>query len=274
MTDRYTHELGELFSTVCDPALECPISTYCNNIDQVCIENSLIQQCTGDVGCKKVQLKCESYESVCIQANKTCQKNCTCLSHVQVCKKWASKCIEPSTICKNIIITKNMKDCLKITPVCETKDDLDAQCVMNCDWNNKIYQKAEKKYEIYMNAYNISQSELKGFDDINKLLQDKVDIPDIIQIKSIIGTKKLTESGMGSIDINIQSNIKIISIESSGLMEYNLDIIWSFLNDIDNQEELLRKSKAAIIQLSDGSLTVDLIEKSEKEIIEENINYS
>ena len=247
------------------------MSSYCNNIIEICIDYPLIQSCNGGFGCKNMRIQCSSFEIICVKADNTCNNHCECLSNITICKEWSSECIKYSDECKNTTIEKDLTNCLKNISICDTDEDLEIQCKYSCEWNSEVYKKTENEYEAYLNAYNISQVELKGFEDIKELVDNRIAIADIVRIESITGQRNLNETGIGPNDIVFQSLMKIISIKDSDLAEDNLDILWNFFNNVTNQEELLIKAKEAIIELSDGSLTTELNNKLATEIIQENI---
>ncbi|OMJ87490.1 hypothetical protein SteCoe_10825 [Stentor coeruleus] len=268
----YTKELGMLAAKQCDPELICPTTIYCTDIlQEVCTENPIVQECLGTYGCKNVELVCTQTEILCIKADPECKEQCECLSTLEVCKKWTSQCLELSDECKDLVIVKDKETCLKTISTCLKEEDIEIDCKNNCNWNKEVYDIALDMYEIFRSAFNETQEELKGFKEMDQLMSDRLDLAEMAKIERILTRRELSESGIGPYDLEFELEFRVVSIATSQFEDFVAQIKWNFYDDNANQESVMRKAKAIIIENSAGTLTSDLNTKSSKEILEENI---
>ena len=271
---QYTQDLGKVASTLCDPELSCITSIYCTDTtSETCTENPIVQTCKSGVGCNNVEVKCTSVEILCIKANNSCTSDCACISTVEVCKKWTSECLEESDQCKDKVIDKDNNSCLKKINTCVKQEDIEPHCKLSCEWNLEVYNLAYKKYLMYQDAYNKTQKDLIGFEELKVLLKNNEE-PYYVKIKDICAQRYLNESGIGPYELVFKVDSVVISVKSYHFMDYDLMMIWDFYDDLTNQQTLMVKSKQAIVELSEGLLTQDLVYKSAEEVAAENIDYS
>ena len=271
---KYAQDLSRIESELCDPELTCPTSIYCKDaIKESCISYPIVQNCTGGTGCSSVELVCVSVDVICFPADPSCESNCECLSTVEVCKEWTSQCLQNSSECRDKIIVKDLESCLDSTNACVKEETLNLECKLSCDWNQDVYTEAEDEYITFEEGYNLTQIDLKGFEEIHELVEDQLELAELVKMNNIYAEEELNESGIGPYDFQFKADVMSISIESSRLEADLLNIVWNFYDDKANQAELVTKSKESIISLSGGTLTEDLIYKSPQEVKEENIDY-
>lgn len=268
----YTKELGMLAAKQCDPELICPKTIYCTDIlQEVCTENPIVQECTGTFGCQNVELVCTQSEVICIKADPECEEQCECMSILEVCKKWTSQCLELSQECKDLMIVKDKETCLRTISTCQKEEDIELDCKNNCLWNKEVFDIALDMYETFKSAFNKTQEELKGFKEMEQLMSDRLDLAEIAKIEGILTSRELSESGIGPYDLEFELMFRAVSIATSQFEDFVAEIKWNFYDDNANQESIMRKVKAIIIENSAGTLTSDLNTKSSKEVLEENI---
>ena len=275
MIAQFTTDLGSLESQLCDPEITCPVSVYCSDsVQEVCVENPIVQNCTGGNGCSNVQLVCTSFEVICVKEDSECQEDCECKSQVEVCKKWESECLVDSDECRDKAIVKDMDVCLKSVHTCVKIEEIEIQCRLRCEWNQDVYEMAEAKYLMFREGYNETQEDLGGFEEIKLMMEQRVDVELLVKIRRIFASEELSEGGIGPNDFEFVADIDIVSIEESQFTEVEVEITWNFYDDTFNQGGLLSGTKGAIIDESGEKLTYELNTKSPKEVMEENIDFS
>lgn len=271
---QFSIDLGVLKSHQCDPVLTCPNSTYCSeNLSEKCVEHEIVQNCLGGNGCSVVQVLCTSVEVICVKEDNDCEGNCKCLAQVEVCKKWESQCIEESSECKEKVIEKDVENCAKTVISCDKVEELEIECRLRCDWNKEVYGLAKTEYLMYEKGFNLTQTDLKGFDELTQLMQERFDMGLLVKITKISASEELTTSGIGPYDFEFEAFFEVASIQSNSLVKSIKKVWWNFYDENSNQGELMKKAKEALVDLSGNSLTTDLNFKSAREVMEENIEY-
>jgi len=251
----------------------CPTEEICTSpVTSSCVDYSYGMDCIqNSTACDSVSVLCYSYTVYCLEETTYCvsyEKNMPnvckeykteCVSTVDTCNEWHLDCVGEQTGNCEVIDFISTGECAETAFRCEMKEVPEMQCESSCEYEKLVLEDEYKRLEYYQNISIETESELGGFRNLS-------DFENLIDIKRGNFELELYESGIGPGDIEFTFDLSVPDISTNTMADISITVTWNFFNSDENLDSLMYEVKKAIIDMSNSTLTYDLLEKSPLEV--------
>lgn len=270
---KMTSDLSAIEALVCEPEIACPTHLVCDKLSSnICISRPLHAICASEKPkCDGVKLTCSSSYQKCVKSE--CE-TCPCLSEIEVCEEWTSSCIdEVSDTCREQEIEIDFNSCTETVSECKEERVREPSCEMKCNNYKNLYTAAQEEYSIYQQAYQQDLQDMKGFLEMNELIEYNLELSKLLSLQKIRSERDLNTSGLGPGDFKFVASGVVLDIQYASMKEFDDMFVLNFYYLHETEKTLLQIVKGEIISSSDDMLTQDLATKTPIEVSEENLDY-
>jgi hypothetical protein len=197
--------------------------------------------------------ECQTYETVCDTELTTCQH-------------WKESCdVVEGEACTVYELHELEEGCINWRLQCDEVVEEDGLCKQNCDFVERLYNRAEENAQNYSEADNRTQADMEGFTEL-------ADYEVLFKLNRTSLDRLLDEEAIGASDVKMSVFGYVAALGSEEEYELvELSIDWNFFDREDNNRRLAKAAKQAVVDNSGGKLDERLVSKSALEVMNENL---
>jgi hypothetical protein len=274
------HEADDLKRQMCTEA--CPNVTKCSQLsDWVCAERAYNTTCIEyGQSCGNLTTECKDTATECMSSHSECTSyyssglgdecltyETVCDTELTTCQHWKESCsVVEGEACTVYELHELEEGCINWRLQCDEVVEEDGLCRQNCDFVERLYNRAEENAQNYSEADNRTQADMEGFTEL-------ADYEVLFKMNRTSLDRLLDEEAIGASEVWMSVFGYVAALGSEEEYELvELSIAWNFFDREDNNRRLAKAAKQAVVDNSGGKLDGRLASKSAVEVMNENLS--